>query len=805
MTIRNILLGLCSLFLVSLSSAQDFYDESVLRDVSLDFQQNNWWQQLESNYGTGVEIQGDLTVDGVTYPDVGVRFKGNTSYTRPNTQKKSFSISLNSFVTGQDVMGYSTLNFNNAFMDPTFMREVLFSKVCREYTTAAKGNFVHLIINNQNWGVYANVQQLNKDFLEEWYPTDTGDRFKVPSAMRNPGFSALNWLGTDPTSYYSWYELKSADSTAYDRLVDLCNTLNNTPSGPNYVPTVDATLNLDRALWTLALENAFMDSDGYVHKGSDYALYRDDVHGRWNLLQRDANEAFGSFSNNTWGTNGTVNLHPNYDITDPNLPLMNRLLVIPDVWDRYLAHFQTIVDEWMDSTRVTPIVDTWDNLIRAEVQADPKKIYTFAEYTTNLYYDVNQGNTVFKGLQQFVIERRAYLLSLPEFNRPRPLLEQLAHKPALPVEGQTVTVTARVMPPSGTSLAHVKLHIRDRGAFLEVPMFDDGLNGDGAAGDDLWGAQVPGFATGSKVDYYISSSCDASSGGAWSFLPRNAEFQPPSWITQAGSNTYPCFNEFLAKNSTVLADPNGEFDDWIELLNRDASTLDFAGLYLSDNPNNLTKWVIPVGTLVASGGTVLIWADEDGSQGPLHANFKLSGSGEEIYLTAPDGTTILDAFSFGPQLDDISTGRLFDGDAQWVTFSSPTPDASNEQSCGYRAYDQLDPAAHGLLQEGSGSPANGGSVNIKVSGAAPGDTVFLYVSKDPDYLDHLSAAGVVLISPVGILSRVSLLADANGEANLTQALNNPTLIGRSFFSQAHLPASSLGEQASNALEVTICT
>ena len=179
--------------------------------------------------------------------------------------------------------------------DPTFMREVLFSKVCRSYTTAAKGNFVHLIINNENWGVYANVQQLNKDFLEEWYPTDTGDRFKIPSAFQTPGNASLNWLGSNTNAYQQWYELKSSDPLAYNRLITLCDVINNTPSGPGYIQAVEDLLALDRTLWTLALENAFMDSDGYVHKGSDYAIYRDDVHGRWNLLQRDANEAFWLF------------------------------------------------------------------------------------------------------------------------------------------------------------------------------------------------------------------------------------------------------------------------------------------------------------------------------------------------------------------------------------------------------------------------------------------------------------------------------------------------------------------------------
>lgn len=797
------LLRLSAIALLSTPAiAQDFYDESIMREVRLDFQQNNWWTLLENNYNTGTEIPADMTIDGVTYTDVGVRFKGNTSFRRPNTEKKSFNISLNSFVADQDVMGYSTLNFNNAYMDPTFMREVLFSKVCRSYTTAAKGNFIHLIINNENWGVYANIQQLNKDFLEEWYPTDTGDRFKVPSAFQTPGNASLNWLGNNTSAYQPWYELKSSDPLAYNRLIILCDIINNTPSGPGYVQAVEDILALDRALWTLALENAFMDSDGYVHKGSDYAIYRDDVHGRWNLLQRDANEAFGSFSRNSWGTNGTVNLHPDYDTNDPNLPLMNKILTIPFVRERYLAHFKTIIEEWMDWGRIGPIVTNWDNLIRSEVQADNKKIYSFSNYTTNLYSDVNQGQTIFKGLQQYVDERRAYLLSLPEFNRPQPQLENLAHSPQLPTAGQAVNITVKATAPQGANLANVTLHYRDIGAFRGVPMFDDGQHGDNDPNDGVYGAFVQGSLAGTKIEYYVSAACAISDGGAWSFIPNTAEFQPPSWITQTGSNNTPAFNEFLAKNDSTNTDSFGDYDDWLEIINRNNNAINLEGMFLSDNPTNLEKWSFPQNTTVQPGDTLLIWCDEDASQGPLHANFKLSGNGEQLFLVDTDGTTILDAISYGPQEDDISMGRLFDGGNQWATFQSPTPGISNEQNGGYREYSQLDPFAHSLRLQGNGIPSYGNTVNLKVSGITSSNNVIVYVSNTPDYIDDLAATGVVLISPNQIVLQRSLSVNPSGEAFMSAPINSPSLIGRSFFAQAYSP-SSTDEQISNGLEVII--
>lgn len=784
--------------------AQDLYDESTLREIHLTFSQANWWNQLEANYGTGVEIPADLMMAGVTYSDVGVRFKGNTSFTRPNTQKKSFNISMNSFVDGQDLLGYSTLNLNNAFMDPTFMREVLFSKACRSFTTAAKGNFIHLIINGENWGVYANIQQLNKDFLEEWYPTDTGDRFKIPSAMHNPGKASFNWLGSNSSNYEPWYELKTEDLTAYDRIRDLCRLIDNSPTGSTYVSDIEEVMNLDRALWTLALENCFMDSDGYVHKGSDYALYRDNVQGRWNLLQRDANEAFGSFSRNSWGTNGTVNLHPDYDHGNVDLPLMRHLMNFPEMHERYLAHFRCIMEEWLDPARTDPLIDAWDVLIRAEVQADNKKIYSFSDYTTNLDTDVNNGNTVFKGLRQFVDERRNYLSALPEFNRPLPNLSGIRHVPAAPAAGEIVKVTVSASAPSGSQLAFVNLHLRQFGAYQITPMFDDGAHGDGQANDAVWGALIPGLAAGSRVEYYVSAGCDSASGGAWEFLPRTAEFQAPSWNTQAANSTSPCINEFMAINGDTVSDEMGEFDDWVEILNRDSTPLDLSGFFLSDNSADLVKWIFPVGTQVGVGESVLVWADNEESQGPLHAGFKLSGSGETLFLTSPDGTTVLDAFSFGVQRENFSSGRLLDGQSQWVTFSGPTPGTSNQVICGYRSFDQLDASAHPLELLGVGLPAIGGSVQIEVRNAPSSSTILLFASRGSDEIADLTSAGTVLLDMSRVVFQQSVQVDSAGVATFIAPLNNPALVGQAFYAQAISLNMGSDGALSNGLELVVC-
>ncbi len=142
-------------------------------------------------------------------------------------------------------------------------------------------------------------------------------------------------------------------------------------------------------------------------------------------------------------------------------------------------------------------------------------------------------------------------------------------------------------------------------------------------------------------------------------------------------------NEFLASNDSCYADPHGDFDDWIEIYNAGNIPGDLGGMYFTDDLTELTNSMIPTtypdSTTIYPGEFLIVWADKEPEQGILHLDdVKLSGDGEDIGLTAADGTTIIDSYTFGEQTTDVSEGRLPDGGATWEFFTVPTPGASNE-------------------------------------------------------------------------------------------------------------------------------
>ena len=82
-------------------------------------------------------------------------------------------------------------------------------------------------------------------------------------------------------------------------------------------------------------------------------------------------------------------------------------------------------------------------------------------------------------------------------------------------------------------------------------------------------------------------------------------------------------NEFMASNSSCVPDPQGQYDDWVELHNYGPDVINIGGMYLTDNLSDPTKWQIPAETTIPAGGYLLIWADDDTGDAGLHANFKL--------------------------------------------------------------------------------------------------------------------------------------------------------------------------------------
>lgn len=387
------------------------FDAGTLRTLFIDFEDADWEKQLVAFHRTDVLVPVKLTVDGKVYRDVGVRFRGENSFFMVRDGwKRSLTLDLDAVHTSQDLGGYHGLHLLNFHEDPTCLRTILYMQIARHYFAAPKANFLRVVINGESWGVYANQQKFDKDFLRDNFHTTKGARFRSPGRSRNGNFA---YLGEDVAEYKRFYALRSKDDPkAWNDLIRLCKLLDQTPPEQLF-KTLEPLLYFDSTMAWLALDNVVVNDDSYWHDGNDFAIYQD-AKGRFHLVPHDVNEAFRPVRVRTGGDG--LRIDPFANMTNKNRPLL-KLLAMPELRTRYLHYVKDMAEHWLDWKKLGPIVEKYHSLIEADVRSDTHKLHSTAEFTSGTYGKGDGSAADGKTLKGFCEQRRAHLLNLAEIKK----------------------------------------------------------------------------------------------------------------------------------------------------------------------------------------------------------------------------------------------------------------------------------------------------------------------------------------------------------------------------------------------------
>lgn len=632
------------------SSAQNLFDIDSIRTIEIDFYDSNWDHILDSlatigvGTGSGSErILADVAIDGVPFDSCGVRYKGNSSMDTASN-KNPFNIDLNWTVAGQKYMGKNKLKLANQYTDPSMIREALSYEISGKYMDAPRASFVKLYINGDYRGIYTNTESIDNEFLDNHYNSSENPFFKCDPinfdlAIGNSNLS----YHVDTIAYDTLYQRKSLYGT--EELQTLCHVLNND------INNIEQYLDVDRALWFLALSSALVHNDGYSTFQHNYYLYRMD-NGRWSITIWDLNMSFGGLLWN--GTNVLPLGLGAMQIQDPYLhesdfslrPLIAQLLSIPEYRKMYTAHFKTIMQENIANGDYLVRGQAMQNLIDADMQNEPYNDYTYNEFADNLNTDVGFWFTYRPGIENLMHTRNAHINTLPEFQAAQPIISNVSTSSNQPPAYSSIDFTAEVSNTQSVFLGYRYSHFD---VFTKVEMFDDGMSNDGAAGDGVYGTTISVGAT--DMEYYIY----ALNADAAKFSPVRAQHEFYTLSPEKGL----VINEIDAININNGLDQSFEFDDWIELYNNTSDAISLNGYHLSDDFSNLNKWAFP-DTTIGPGEYLIIWADLDTFQVGLHANFALEQSGESVYLTDDFGY-IADEVTFPLQEDYTTWGRFVNG------------------------------------------------------------------------------------------------------------------------------------------------
>lgn len=635
-----------------LFAQSDFYDTGAVQEIRIYFVQPVWDNILDSLFiaGDKERLHGDVTINGTFLPDVGVRYKGFSSFSSARV-KNPFNIKLNYIHVGQDYQGYDKIKLSNVIQDPSFVRETLSYEIARNYMPASLANFANVYVNDTLIGLYTNVEAVNNEFTEKHFNDRNNPFFKcnpVSLDLNGENANLSDTPGTDSTQYVDLYSLES--EYGWGSLLELIDTLNNAPHD------IHEVLNVDRALWMHAFNYSLVNFDSYVGYAQNYYLFRD-KNERWNTILWDLNMSFGSFRFTDASTywNG-FSIQQAFEI-DP-LSHFNSVSVLPRPLLRnlfgnetyrkmYMAHIRTIVQENFLNQSYYARAFAMQNLIAVDVLADTNKFYSNQDFIQNLDSTVNDIID-YPGIAELCDQRADYLSNYRGFNG-EPNISGIVVEPQTVVIGNDVFILANI---NDVDSAFIAYRFDENDLFNYAEMKDDGLIDNGIASDGVYGARV--VAESNLLQYYMYAENDS----AGVFSPARAAYEFHSFVSPIASGDL-VVNEFMAYNEGDIQDENGESDDWIELFNASAYPISTAGLYLSDESTNKQKWALPQ-VLVNSNEYLIIWADDQEGQGENHAGFKLDATGESLFLAYSD-TLVIDSVRFQTQYPISSMGRYPNG------------------------------------------------------------------------------------------------------------------------------------------------
>lgn len=158
------------------------FDKDKVLEINVDIDEADW-EELKENAQQELYYKANITIDGKTYNNVGIRAKGNSSLNMvasSDSDRYSFKIKMDEYVSGQNAYGLDKFVLNNMIGDATYMKEYFSYDMFESMGIATPGfAFANITLNGEPWGVYLAVEALEEDFVERSYGSTDGNLYKV--------------------------------------------------------------------------------------------------------------------------------------------------------------------------------------------------------------------------------------------------------------------------------------------------------------------------------------------------------------------------------------------------------------------------------------------------------------------------------------------------------------------------------------------------------------------------------------------------------------------------------------------------
>ena len=352
------------------------HDEVI--DVNIEIDEDAY-AEMNANAMAEEIVTANITYNGNTFNNVGIRPKGNSSLRdvfQSDSDRYSFKIDFNYYIDEQNFYGITKLNLNNLFSDPSMMAEYLGYEMLDELdAVSSRTTYVNLSLNGEPFGLYLAVEQVNEEYLLDNFDNDSGDLYKPEGVGAN-----LAYISDDGTDYTG---LVPENAGEYDneKIAELIKTIEDGGD-------LDSILNVDSLLKYLAVSTMTVHLDSY--QGGmfhNYYLYNNDGIFEW--ISWDLNMIFNGFP----GGSITDEEAAQFLIDEPvkgsmeSYPLIEAIFENESYVEKYHEYLTTLSEGYLDADNLSAKVLSVYDMIKSYVKADPTSFYTYDEFENGLFQE----------------------------------------------------------------------------------------------------------------------------------------------------------------------------------------------------------------------------------------------------------------------------------------------------------------------------------------------------------------------------------------------------------------------------------
>lgn len=406
------------------TDVSDVLSKNEVMEINIEIDDSDW-QWLIENSMKEEDRKANITINGETFYNVGIRPKGNSSLAMiamdDSTNRFSLKLEFDKYVDGQTYHGIRKLALNNMMSDATYMKEYLSYDIFNHLGIATpEYSYSNIKLNNENWGLYLAVECIDERFIEKNYGKLEGNLYKPDtlgiigsnndflsmdqeslsepienntenSDYENEGIGNIVGIGSDPkgadfkyiddkiSSYSNIKDsaiFKKTTDEDVKKIIEMIKHLNNGTDIEKY-------LNVDEVLKYFAANTFLVNLDSYSG-GMYHNYYLYENNGVCEILPWDLNLSFGGFA---MGDTKSIINFPIDSPTTRNLedaPLIGKLLEVDEYKEKYHKYLKELVDYYSRSGNFQMSVNSIDKLIGDYVKTDKTAFYDYDQYKNSL-------------------------------------------------------------------------------------------------------------------------------------------------------------------------------------------------------------------------------------------------------------------------------------------------------------------------------------------------------------------------------------------------------------------------------------